>query len=110
MNYDFQKNKHREWNPSRKKKDQDAVNNILAILETTFIDPLSPLPLMCISTGVVANEKVTKDMLLAETLGETAMGKFLDIWLGEQRAVCFFNPFKKNKAGHLFLHEESETM
>ena len=84
-------------NPSRIKKDQDAVDNILGILETTFIDPLSPLPLMCILTGVVANEKVTKDMLLAETLGQAAMRKFLDIRLGEQRAVRFFDPIKKLK-------------
>ena len=54
------------WIPSRVKKDQAAVDNILGMLETTFIDPLNPLPLMCILTGVVANEKVTKDMLLAE--------------------------------------------
>ena len=48
-------------------------------LETTFIKPLSPLPLMCISIGVVANKKVTKDMLRAENLGKAAMRKFLDI-------------------------------
>ena len=64
---------------SRIKKDQDAVDNILGITETSFIDPLSPLLLMCISTGVVANEKVTKDILLVETVGEAAMRKFIDI-------------------------------
>ena len=66
MNYDVQKYKHPGLNPSRVKKDQAAVDNILGMLETTFIDPLNPLPLMYILTGVVANEKVTKDMLLAE--------------------------------------------
>ena len=66
-------------NLSRIKKDQDAVDNILGIPETSFIDPLSPLLLMCISTGVVANEKVTKDILLVETVGEAAMRKFIDI-------------------------------
>ena len=76
-------------NPSRIKKDQDAVDNILGIPKTTFVDPFSPLPLMYILTGVVANEKVTKDMLLAETLGEAAMREFLDIRLGEQRADVF---------------------
>ena len=97
MNYDVQKYKYPDLNPSRIKKDQDAVDNILGILETTFIDRLSPLPLMCILTGVVANEKVTKDMLLAETLRQAAMRKFLDIRLGEQRAVRFFDPIKKMK-------------
>ena len=66
MNYDVQKYKHPGLNPSRVKKDQAAVDNILGMLETTFIDPLNPLSLMYILTGVVANEKVTKDMLLAE--------------------------------------------
>ena len=79
FNYDIQKYKHPDLNPSRIKKDQDAVNNILAILETTFIDPLSPLPLVCTLAGIVANEKVMKYMLLAGTLGEAAMRKFLDI-------------------------------
>ena len=34
---------------------------------------------MWILTGAVSNEKVTKDMLLAETLGQAPMRKFLDI-------------------------------
>ena len=66
---------------SRIKKDQDAVDNILGILETTFIDPLSPLLLMSISTDLVAIKKAAKDMLLAETLGKAAMKKYLDIRL-----------------------------
>ena len=65
---------------------------------------------MCIWTGLVTNEKVTKDMLLAETLGEAAMRKFLDIRLGEQRAACFFRSSFKNEVGHLSEHEEIETM
>ena len=73
LNYDVQKYKHPDLSPSRIKKDQDAVDNILGILETTLIEPLILLPLMCVLTGVVANKKVTKDMFLAETLGEAAM-------------------------------------
>ena len=81
MNYDAQKYKHPDLSRSRIKKDLDAVNSILGILETTFIDPLSPLPLICISASVVKNKKLPKDMLLAETLGEAAMKIFLDIQL-----------------------------
>ena len=81
LNYDVQKYKHPDLSRSRIKKDLDAVDSIFGILETTFIDPLSPLPLMCISASVVANKKVTKDMLLAETLREAAMKKFLNIRL-----------------------------
>ena len=75
MNYDVQKYKHPDLSRSRIKKDLDAADSIFGILETTFIDPLSPLSLMCILASVVANKKVTKDMLLAETLREAAMNK-----------------------------------
>ena len=79
------------------KKDQDALDNIFgnSILETAFIDPLSPLSLMCILRSVVTNEKVTKDMLLAENLIEAA--KMSRYSIGEQRAACFFDPIKKTK-------------
>ena len=81
MNYNVQKYKHPDLSRSRIKKDLDAIDSILGMLETRFIDPLSPLPLMCISASVVANKKLAKDMLLAETLGEAAMKIFLDIQL-----------------------------
>ena len=110
MNYDVQKYKNPDLNSSRIKKDQDTVDNILGIPETTFIDPLNPLPLLCLSTGAVANEMVAKDMLLAETLGEAVMRKFLDIRLGNQRAICFFDPIKKMKLTTFSQHKEGETM
>ena len=81
FNYDIQNYKHPDLIRSRIKKNKDAVNSVLGTLETTFIDPLSPLPLMCISASVVPNKKVTKDMLLPETLGKAAMKIFLDIRL-----------------------------
>ena len=58
FNYDVQNYKHPDLIRSRINKDQDAVNSVLGILETTFIDPLSPLPLMCISASLVPNKKV----------------------------------------------------
>ena len=81
INFYKQLYKHPDLISPRIKKDQDAVDNILGILETTFIDPLSPLFLMSISTDLVAIKKATKDMLLAETFGKAAMKKFLDIRL-----------------------------
>ena len=91
FNYDVHNYKHPDLSRSRIKKDQDAVDSVLGILETTFIGPLGPLPLMCISTSVVPNKKVTKDMLLPETLGEAAMKIFLDIGLWEQRGSFWSN-------------------
>ena len=53
----MQKYKHPDLSRSRIKKDLDVIDSILGILGTTFINPLSPLPLMCISASVVANKK-----------------------------------------------------
>ena len=46
INHHPQKFKHPDLNPSRIKKDEDAVQKILSTIEVTFIDPLIPLPLI----------------------------------------------------------------
>ena len=51
INYHPQKFKHPDLNPSRIKKDEDAVQKISTI-EATYVDPLSPVPLISISTGL----------------------------------------------------------
>ena len=44
LDYQPQKYKHPDLNPSRIMKDEDAVQRILSTIATTFIDPLSPSP------------------------------------------------------------------
>ena len=96
LNYDVQKYKHPDLSPSRIRKDQDAVDNILGILETTLIDPLIPLPLMCILTGVVANKNVTKDMFLAETLVKLRCKNFLIFNYENRELQVFLIQLKKS--------------
>ena len=69
INYHPQKFKHADLNPSRIKKDEDAVQKILSTIEATFIDQLSPLPLISISTGIIATDKGTSDMMFAKAIG-----------------------------------------
>ena len=54
---------------------------------------------MSISTGILANEKVTHDMLSAKDLGKIAMEEFVCDCLGKDRAKCFYDPIKLMKLG-----------
>ena len=99
LNYSKKKYQHPDFNQARIKKDQQAVHEILHIISTTFIDPLSAQPLMSISTGILASDKVTHDMLSAKDLGKIAMEEFVCDRLGKERAKCFFDPIKLMKLG-----------
>ena len=72
LDYQPQKYKYHDLNTSRIMQDEKAVQCILSVIATTFIDPLSPLKLMSISTGVLATEKVPSDMSSAKKKGEAA--------------------------------------
>ena len=69
LDYQPQKYKHHDLNPSRIMQDEKAVQCILSVVATNFIDHLSPLELMSISTGVLATEKVASDMSSAKEKG-----------------------------------------
>ena len=85
MNYSKKKHQHSDFSPSRIKKDQQAVHEILQIMSNTFIDPISEQPLLSISTGILASEKVTRDLLSAKSLGEAAMEKSISDRLGTEK-------------------------
>ena len=95
LNYDLPRYKHVDLNPSRIKKDQEDVQRILSTIAETFIDPLSQQPLISISTGVIATEKVAIDTKKAREKGEKAMESFIATRLTEPRTACFFDPIKK---------------
>ena len=99
LNYVIPKHKHPDLNPSRIKKDQEDVQRILSTMAETFIDPFTPQPLISISTGVIATEKVTLDLREVKEKGEAAMEMFIKARLTEPRTTCFFNPMKKMKLG-----------
>ena len=97
LNYNTQKYKHPDLNPPRIKKDEAAVLKILETISTAFINPLSPQPLLSISNGVLATDKVSSDMLLAKAFVKAAMDEFIRDRLSEKKIHCFFDPIKKKK-------------
>ena len=52
---------------------------------------------MSISTGILASDKVTHDMVSAKNSGIIAMEKFVCDRLGKERAKCFYDPIKLMK-------------
>ena len=95
INYQLQKYKHPDLNPSRIRRDANLVQKILSTIDTTFIDPLSLLPLISISTGVMVTYKVTSDMISAKTLGKKAMDEFITSRLSNRTTAYFFDPIDK---------------
>ena len=100
LNYDAQKYKHPDLNPSRIYKDEATVLKILETISTTFINPLSPQPLLFISNGVLATDKVSSDMLPAKVFGKAAMDEFIRDRLSEKK-IQFFLSNKEEKVGDL---------
>ena len=97
LDYQPQNYKHHNLNPSRIMQDEKAVQCILSVIATTFIDPLSPLPLISISTGVLASEKVASDITSAKEIGETAFYTSVKSRLSNEKTMCIFDPMKKMK-------------
>ena len=95
LNYDTQKYKHLDLNPSRIKKDEAAALKILETISTKFINPLSAQPLLSISNWVLATNKVSSDILLNKAFGKVAMDEFIRDCLSEKKIHCFFDPIKK---------------
>ena len=77
LHYKLQKYAHADLTPSRIKKDEADVQMLMRTLTTLFIDPFSDQPLLSISTGVLANEAVCKDMKSAKEQGKKSMDLFI---------------------------------
>ena len=99
LNFSKKKYTHPDLGPARITKDQQAVHEILDIMTHRFIDPISEQPLLSISTGILANDQVTKDMLSAKSLGEAAMKDFTSNRLEKDREKSFYDPIKLMKLG-----------
>ena len=99
-----------DLNPSRTMQDEKAIQCILSVIATTFIDPLSPLQLMSISTGVLGTEKVASDISSAKEKGETGFYTFVKSRLCNEKTMCILDPMKKNEIFDLFKHEQDQNM
>ena len=62
LNYQQQNYKHQDLTPSRINRDNTDISSILQILSEVFINPFSDFPLVCISTGIIASENVSRDL------------------------------------------------
>ena len=97
LNYQKQEYKHQDLTPSRIQRDNSDVSSIVEILSEAFINPFSDFPLLCISTGIVASENVSRDLLDAKEEGTKAMKKFIAERLSHKREKSFYDPLKKLK-------------
>jgi hypothetical protein len=109
LNYQPQKYKHPDLNSTRIKKDQEDVQRIISTIDDPFIDPLSPQPLVSISSGVIASHKVVIDLMKAKELGEAAKEKFIQTRLTEPITSSFFDPIKNMKLGTFGTMAKTKT-
>ena len=109
LDYQPQKYKHPDLNPSRIKKDENDVRRILAIIETTFVDPFCPSQLMSISTGVLANEKVESDILSAKDKRQADFETFVRTRLSKEKTMRIFDPIKKMKLSSFSSMNKTKT-
>jgi len=88
---------HPDLSQRRIRRDENDVNNIINLLTNEWSNPiLDSSAMVCISTGVVATEDVSEQLLRAEEIGEQAYQNFkiASIPVGKSSAD-FFKPIKK---------------
>ena len=68
---------HTDLQKSRIRNDQDDVTSMLSIIEECFIDPFSENPLLSISNGILATEKLVLDSFTDFKLGTERMDTFI---------------------------------
>jgi hypothetical protein len=94
LNYQQQNYKHQDLTPSRINRDNTDISSIVQILSEVFINPFSDFPLVCISTGIIASENVSRDLLNAKEEGTKSMMKFISERLSDKRDKSFLIPSK----------------
>ena len=84
VTYSQQKHCHKDLKQSRMKKDEKDVSALLDVLKNTFIEPFSESPLLCISSGVLATEDVSRDLRDALSKGNLFIFTFHFFFLNQQ--------------------------
>ena len=67
----------------------------MQVLTETFVFPFTACPLLCISNGAVATEKVCSDLANAKTIGKNRMDTFTEERLSGNKSL--FDSIKKLK-------------
>ena len=85
---------HADLQMSRIRKDQDDITSILSIIQECFIDPFSENPLLSISNGMLATEKLVLDTFNDFKIGTESMDTLI-----EERCIkkskYFFDTLKR---------------
>ena len=97
LNFASQKHKHKDLSPARIRKDENAVQSILSILQETFVHPFADLQLLSISRGIELEEVVAEKMLSAKGIGKELMITFNKQRLEEGHTLSIFDRMKKQK-------------
>ena len=87
---------HKEASLPRIRKDEMCVNQIVLFLQDQ-INPFAPSDcLTSLSSGEIASEETTWDLLHAEEMGQNALAEFVEKRLNAQE-VGFYDPLRKMK-------------
>ena len=89
---------HHDFESSRIRKDELAVQSLVDLMETEWINPFSgdPTELISLSTGTVAPSDIANDLLTTKARGEAAYKNFQDERI-ELRKKPFHDPLPKQK-------------
>ena len=85
---------HADLQKSRIRKDQNDITSMLSIIEECFIDPFGENPLLSISNGMLATQKLTLDTLNDFKLGTGRMDTFIEERCIE-KSKCFFDQLER---------------
>ena len=97
LQYRSSKYDHKDLSPARILKDEKDISVVLTVLSEMFINPFSELPLVSISTGIHANEKIVHDSLNALEIEKDQMNKFVDERISISSTMSSFDAIKMNK-------------
>ena len=89
---------HHDLSPARVKRDQSDVQTVYDTVSSVFVNPFSEMELVSLSTGIAPTDKIKNGLLNAHAIGKTALNKFIEKRLVNQRTQ-YFEPLRKLKLG-----------
>lgn len=89
--------KHKECSESRRKYGEASVQSVLSTMSTwpNPFSPLNPDAVLNISSGVIASNEVTSDLLQAHAIGDSQLLNFIEERL-QSSSVSFYHPLHRN--------------
>ena len=69
---------HADLTQSRFKRDEEDTKKIIDVIKNTFIHPFKGVEILCLSSGILAEEPVESDLINAQKLGTEKMITFIE--------------------------------